>query len=84
MVDTSATTDLVQDELNLGKAKSDTHAEFVNPIDTSFVEQEYGECEIAVLDFSGCKGAYMLLYKFCAKEIDEHPQNKKYSQTIFG
>jgi hypothetical protein len=75
MIDMSVTTDLVEDE-NLGKAKSDTHAEFVNPIDTSFVEQEHGECETAMLDFSGCKGSYVLPYEFRAKEIDEHPQNK--------
>jgi hypothetical protein len=59
MVDTSSTTDLVQAELNLSKAKSDTHTEFVNPVDTSFVEQE-----TTVLDFSGCKGAFMLPFEF--------------------
>jgi hypothetical protein len=80
MISMSVTTDLVQAELNLGKAKSDTHAEFVNLVDTSFVEQEYGECETAVLDFSGCKGAYMLPYEFRAKEIDEHPQNKNIAE----
>jgi hypothetical protein len=46
MVETSSTTDLVQAELNLSKAKSYTHTEFVNPVDTSFVEQE-----TTVLDF---------------------------------
>jgi hypothetical protein len=66
MVDTSSSTDLVQVELNLSKAKSDTHTEFVNPVDTSFVEQE-----TMVLDFSGCKGAFMLPHEFRAKEIDE-------------
>jgi hypothetical protein len=76
MDDTSAATDLVQAKLNFGKAKSDTHAEFVNPVDTSFAEQEHGESEIATLDFSGCKGSYVLPYEFRAKEIDEHPQNK--------
>jgi hypothetical protein len=76
MVDTSATTDLVQAELNFGKAKSDTHAEFVNPVDTSFAEQEHGECETSVLDFSRCEGAFMLPYEFCAKEIDEHPKEE--------
>jgi hypothetical protein len=45
MADMLAMTDLVRAELNLGKAKSDTHAEFVNPVDTSFVEKEYGECD---------------------------------------
>jgi hypothetical protein len=76
MIDTSAMTDLAQAELNLGKAKSDTHAEFVNPVDTSFVEQEHGECETMVLDFSRCKGAFMLAYEFRAKEIDVHPLKK--------
>jgi hypothetical protein len=57
MVDTSSMTDLFQAELNLSKAKSDTHTEFVNPVDTSFVEQE-----TTVLDFFGCKGAFMLPY----------------------
>jgi hypothetical protein len=69
MIATSATTDLVQVELNLGKAKLDTHAEFVNPIDTSFIEQEHGECETMVLDFSRCKGAFMLPYEFRAKKL---------------
>jgi hypothetical protein len=76
MIATSATTDLVQAELNLGKAKSDAHAEFVNPVDTSFVEQEHGECETAVLDFSSCEGAFMLPYEFRAKEIDEDQQKE--------
>jgi hypothetical protein len=68
-----STTDLVQGELKLGKSKSGTQAEFVSPIDTSFVEQEHGECETMVLDFSRCKGAFMLPYEFRAKEIDVHP-----------
>jgi hypothetical protein len=59
----------------LGKAKSDTHAEFINPVDTSFVEQE-----TTVLDFFGCKGAFMLPYEFRAKEIDEHPQNENIAE----
>jgi hypothetical protein len=63
MIGTSATTDLVQAQLNFGKAKSDTHAEFVNLVDTSFVEQEHSECETMVLDFSGCKEAFMLPYE---------------------
>jgi hypothetical protein len=75
MADMSATTDLVRAELNLGKAKLDTHAEFINPVDTSFIEQE-----TTVLDFSGCKGAFMLPYEFCAKEIDEHPQNENIAE----
>jgi hypothetical protein len=33
-----------------------------------------------MLDFSGCKGAYMLPYEFCAKEIDEYPQNKNIAE----
>jgi hypothetical protein len=72
MIDMSIMIDLVEGK-NLGKAKSDTHTEFVNPIDTSFVEQEHGERETTVLDFSGCKGAFMLPSEFRAKEIDEHP-----------
>jgi hypothetical protein len=52
-IDTSVTNDLVEAELNLGKAKLDRHAEFVKPVDTSCVEQEHGECKITVLDFSG-------------------------------
>jgi hypothetical protein len=67
MIATSATIDLVQAELNLGKVKSNTRAEFVNPVDTSFVEQEHGECETTVLDFSRCEGAFMLPYEFRAK-----------------
>jgi hypothetical protein len=50
---------------------SDTHTEFFNPVDTNFVEQE-----TTVLDFSGCKGAFMLPSEFRAKEIDEIPQNE--------
>jgi hypothetical protein len=29
-----------------------------------------------VLDFSGCKGAFMLPFEFRAKEIDEHPKEE--------
>jgi hypothetical protein len=75
MVDTSSMTDLVQAELKLSKAKSDTHTEFVNPVDTSFVEQE-----TMMLDFSECKGAFMLPYEFRAKEIDEIPQNENIAE----
>jgi hypothetical protein len=81
MIDTSAMTDLAQAELNLGKAKSDTHAEFVEPEDTSFVEKEHGEYEMTVLNFSRCNGAFMLPYEFRAKEMSTR---RKYSQTIFG
>jgi hypothetical protein len=80
MIATSATTDLVQAGLNLGKAKSDTHAEFVKPVDTSFVEQEHGECETAVLDFSRCEGAFMLPYELCAKEIVEDQQKENIAE----
>jgi hypothetical protein len=75
-----STTDLVEAELKLGKSKSGTHAEFVNPIDTSFVEQEHGLRETAVLDFSGCKGAFMLPSEFRAKEIDEHPKEENIAE----
>jgi hypothetical protein len=75
-----STTDLVQGELKLGKSKSGTQAKFVSPIVTSFIEQEYGECETTVLDFSGCKAAYMLSYEFRAKEIDEHQQEENIAE----
>jgi hypothetical protein len=80
MIDTSTTTDLVQAKLNLGKAKSDTHTEFVKVVDTSFVEQEHGECETIVLDFSGCKEPFMLPYEFRAKEVDEHQQEENMAE----
>jgi hypothetical protein len=63
-IDTSVMTDLVEAEL--GEAKSDTHDEFVKVVDTSFVEQKHGKCETMVLDFSGCKGPFMLPYEFRA------------------
>jgi hypothetical protein len=56
-------------------AKFDTHAEFVNRVDIGFVEQE-----TTVLDFSGCKGAFMLPYEFRTKEIDEHPHNENIAE----
>jgi hypothetical protein len=79
MIDMSVMTDLVEGK-NLGKAKSDTHTEFVNLIDTSFVEQEHRERETMVLDFSGCKGAFMLPSEFRAKEIDEHPKEENIAE----
>jgi hypothetical protein len=79
MIDMSVTTDLVEGKY-LGKAKSDTHTEFVNPIDTSFVEQEHGERETTVLDFFGCKGAFMPPSEFRAKEIDEHPKEENIAE----
>jgi hypothetical protein len=81
MIDTSTTTDLVQAELNLDKAKSNTQAKFVKLVDTSFVEKEYGKCETAVLDFSRCKEPFMLPYEFRAKEIDEHPQEENIAKS---
>jgi hypothetical protein len=60
----------------LGKAKSDTKVEFVKLGDTSFVDKEHDRCETTILDFSGCKGPFMLPYEFRAKEIDEHRQEK--------
>jgi hypothetical protein len=75
----SVTADLVEGKY-LGKAKSDTHTEFVNPIDTSFVEQEHGERETTVLDFFGCMGAFMLPSEFRAKEIDEHPKEENIAE----
>ena len=43
--------------------------------DASFTEQKNGKRnKLAVLDFSGCEGAYMLPYEFRAKEIDEHQE----------
>jgi hypothetical protein len=80
MIDTSTTTDLVQAKLNFGKSKSDTQTEFVKTVDKSFVEQEHGECETTVLDFSGCKGPFMLPYEFRAKEIDEHQQEESIAE----
>jgi hypothetical protein len=79
MIDMSVTTDLVEGKY-LGKAKSDTHTEFVNPIDTSFVEQEHDEHETTVLDFSRCKGDFMLPSEFRAKEIDEHPKEENIAE----
>jgi hypothetical protein len=76
MIDTSAMTNLAQAELNLSKTKLDTHVEFVEPEDTSFVEKEHGEYEMTVLDFSRCKGAFMLPFEFRAKEVDEHQQEE--------
>ena len=44
--------------------------------DASFAEQRNDKHnKLAVLDFSGCKGAYMLLYEFRAKDIDEHQEH---------
>ena len=38
-----------------------------------FIDQEHDKLsQTVVLDFSGCKGAYLLPYEFCVKEIDEH------------
>jgi hypothetical protein len=75
---TSVTSDLFEAEL--GKAKSDTKAEFVKSVDTNFIEQEHDEFEIAMLDFSGCKGPFMLPYEFRAKEIDEHQQEESIAE----
>ena len=43
--------------------------------DASFTEQRNDKrSKLAVLDFSGYEGAYMLPYEFRAKEIDEHQE----------
>ena len=57
--------------------KDESNGACAEPIDSkeaSFIDQEHGGklSKTAVLDFSGCKGAYLLPYEFRAKEIDEH------------
>ena len=58
------------------KAESEnTCAESIESIEACFDEQEHGNLsKIAMLYFSGCKGAYVLSYEFRAKEIDDHQE----------
>lgn len=55
------------------KAESkNTCVESIESKDACFVEQEHGECETTMLDFSICKGTYMLPCEFRAKETNDH------------
>jgi len=64
------------------KAESNaTCAESTDSKEASFIEQEHGKLsERTVLNFSGCKGAYMLPYEFRAKEIDEHQEQENIAE----
>ena len=63
------------------KAESEsTCAESIESKEASFVEQEHGECETTVLDFSGCKGAYLLPYELRAKEIDDNEEQENIAE----
>ena len=63
----SMVTSVVEAELD------STCAESTESKEASFIDQEHGMAsKTAVIDFSGCKGVYMLPYEFCAKGIDEH------------
>ena len=49
--------------------------------DASFAEQRNDKCnKLDVLDFSRCKGAYMLPYEFRAKNIDEHQEQSNMAE----
>ena len=51
--------------------------------DASLAEQRNDKHnKLAVLDFSGCKGAYMLPYEFRAKDIDEHQEQSIWPNTV--
>jgi hypothetical protein len=65
-----------------GKAESkSTCAESNESKEASFIQQEHGKLsKTVVLDFSGCKGAYLLPYEFCAKEVDDHQGHKNIAE----
>jgi hypothetical protein len=65
-----------------GKAESkSTCAESNESKEASFIQQEHGKLsKTAMLDFSGCKGAYLLPYEFCAKEVDDHQGHKNIAE----
>jgi hypothetical protein len=49
--------------------------------DASFTQQRNDKrSKLAMLDFSGCEGAYMLPYEFRAKEIDEHQEQSNMAE----
>ena len=49
--------------------------------DASLAEQRNDKRnKLVVLDFSGCKGAYMLPYEFRAKDIDEHQEQSNMAE----
>jgi hypothetical protein len=54
-----------------------TYVESNESKEASFIQQEHGKLsKIVVLDFSGCKGVYLLPYDFCVKEVDDHQAPK--------
>jgi len=59
-----------------GDSKSGAYTESIEPTKGNFVDKEYGKRrKSAVLNFSGCKGVYVLPDEFRAK-YDEHRNEK--------
>ena len=63
-IDLADMADLAEAETRIsGNVESDTQAESIEPTEEKFVKPEHGKRrESAVLDFSGCEGAYLLPY----------------------
>jgi hypothetical protein len=57
-----------------------TCADSIESKDASFIGQDHGECKTTMLDFSGCKGAYMLPCEFCANETDDCKEQKNIAE----
>ena len=70
---------MINSVIEKAESKS-TCAESMESKEASFVEQEHGECETTVLDFSGCKGVYLLPYEFRAKEIDDSQEQENIAE----
>jgi uncharacterized Fe-S cluster-containing MiaB family protein len=52
------------------------HAKLHSPTEVNFIEQEHGQQESVMFELSGCVEAYMSSCQFCAKEVDEHQEEK--------
>jgi hypothetical protein len=77
-------TSIINSVIEEAESKS-TSDEPIESKEASFVDQEHVQSsKTTVLDFYGCKGAYMLPYEFRTKEIDDNQQQENIGEQCLS